>query len=56
MAKAKRTEEGIGMKLGTYVPINVDNKYWDLRADRKFQMAAIGGERLYIIFMKMHFP
>jgi hypothetical protein len=47
-----RTEEGIGMKLGTYVPINVDNKYWDLRADRKFQMAAIGGERLHIIFME----
>jgi len=35
-----RTEEGIGMKLGTYVPINVDNKC----ADRKFIMTAIGGE------------
>jgi hypothetical protein len=42
-----RTEEGIGMKLGAYVPINVDNKC----ADRKFKMTAIGGERLHIIFM-----
>jgi hypothetical protein len=42
-----RTEEGIGMKPGTYVPINVDNKC----ADRKFKMTAIGGERLHIIFM-----
>jgi hypothetical protein len=38
-----RTEEGIGMKPGTYVPINVDNKC----ADRKFKMTAIGGERLH---------
>jgi hypothetical protein len=46
-----RTEEGIGMKLGTYVPINIDNKCWDLSADRKFKIAVIGGERLHIIFM-----
>ena len=46
-----RTEEGIGMKLGTYVPINVVSKCWDLSADRKIKIAAIGGERLHIIFM-----
>jgi hypothetical protein len=50
-----RSEEGIGMKLGTYVPINVDNKYWDLRVDRKFKMATTGGERLHIIFMENAF-
>jgi hypothetical protein len=46
-----RTEEGIGMKLGTYVPINVVSKCWDWSVDRKFKMAAIGGGRLHIIFM-----
>ena len=46
-----RTEEGIGMKLDIYVPINVVSKCWDLSVDRKFKMAAIGGERLYMIFM-----
>jgi hypothetical protein len=46
-----RIEEGIGMKLGTYVPINVASKCWDLSVDRKFKMATIGGERLHIIFM-----
>jgi len=39
------------MKLGAYVPINDDNKCWDLSVDRKFKMATIGGERLHIIFM-----
>ena len=39
------------MKMGTYVPINIDNKCWDLSADMKLKMAAIGGERLHIIFM-----
>jgi hypothetical protein len=42
-----RIEEGIGMKLGTYVPINVVSKCWDLSADRKFKMATIRGERLH---------
>ena len=37
------TDEGIGVKLGTYVPINVVSKCWNLSADRKFEMA--GGER-----------
>jgi hypothetical protein len=37
--------------MGTYVPINIDNKCWDLSADMKLKMAAIGGERLHIIFM-----
>jgi hypothetical protein len=46
-----RTEEDIGMKLDIYVPINVVSKCWDLSADRKFKMATIGGERLYMIFM-----
>ena len=46
-----RTEEGIEIKRGTYVPINVVSKCWDWSADMKFKMAAIGGERLHIIFM-----
>jgi hypothetical protein len=46
-----RTEEGIGMKLGTNVPIKVVSKCWDLSVDTKFKMATIGGERLHIIFM-----
>ena len=37
------------MKLGTYVPINVVSKCWDISEDRKFEMA--GGERLHIMFM-----
>jgi hypothetical protein len=50
-----RTEEGIGMKLGTFVPINVVSKCWDLSVDTKFKMATIGGERLHIIFMRNTF-
>jgi hypothetical protein len=46
-----RTEAGIGMKLGTFVPINVVSKCWDLSVDTKFKTATIGGERLHIIFM-----
>ena len=46
-----RTEKGIGMKLRTYVPINVVSKCWDLSVDTKFKMDTIGGERLHIIFM-----
>jgi hypothetical protein len=37
--------------MGTYVPINIHNKCWDLSADMKLKMAAIGGERLHVIFM-----
>ena len=45
------------MKLGTYIPINVDNKCWNLSADRKFKMVAIEGERVhnYILYGKYIF-
>jgi hypothetical protein len=44
-----RTEEGIGMKLGTFVPINVVSKCWDLSVDTKFKMATIGDEERIIV-------
>jgi hypothetical protein len=46
-----RTEKGTGVKLGTYAPINVVSKCWDFSVDRKFKMATIVGDRLYIIVM-----